>query len=391
MALDSQRSVFCGSGSAGVGVAGAKTQSDEAPLMVCGEQSSARLSVPKRRAVVSGAVRLFGSTERTTAPWREEANRASTEAIHRAGLDDEAQSEDDPVEDNPLILSFHPRYHGVDADRAIYPEPSRLLARGSRRHYPAVGLLVRRRLRLCQASQHHPHDGRRLGVLGHRLLRRRDQHARARRSSRSGASLPLVLQPRALLPHAGVLGHGAVSAPSWSGPHDVRVPQGRRADPVVPGQLEQGVRHYRRGSRRGGLHNAHEWQVACHAIRRNRPEGRTLQLAHAARLRQVLRDDPRSRLLLRSRFAQARQRAGRPRPRLLLHDRYRREREPVHQRGAGRESGQALLPLHAVHVAALAAARPRGSDRQVQGSFRHRLGQAPRGALGAHAGNGRGG
>lgn len=47
MALDSQRRVYRGSGSAGVGVAGAKTQSNEAPLMVCGEQVSARLLRPK--------------------------------------------------------------------------------------------------------------------------------------------------------------------------------------------------------------------------------------------------------------------------------------------------------------------------------------------------------
>ena len=114
--------------------------------------------------------------------------------------------------------------------------------------------------------QHRRHPGRRHGLLRHRLLRRRDPHAQPRRPRRRRAALHAVLQHRPLLPDAG-----RACSPGLY-PHQAGV--GHMMDDREPdprdgyrGDLNDALRHHRRGAQAGRLPHLRGRQVARHPAR----------------------------------------------------------------------------------------------------------------------------
>ena len=173
-------------------------------------------------------------------------------------------------------------------------------------------------------AQHHPHHGRRHGLLRHRLLRRRDRHAEPRPARRRAAlrftqfyNTARCCPTRAslltgLYPHQAGVGHMM----SDSG-HD-----GYRGRP------QPQLRDHRRGAQARRLRHLHGRQVARHP-QTAADRGPTGQLAAAARLRPLLRHDPRRRQLFDPEHADPRQHADRTRQRPRVPARAHRTTTPT--------------------------------------------------------------
>ena len=147
-------------------------------------------------------------------------------------------------------------------------------------------------------TQHHPHPQRRHGLLGHRLLRRRDPDAEPGRAGRGRAALHAVLQHGALLPVAGVAADRPVPAPGGRGPHD-----GRRRHRRLPGRPDAATASPspRRCSAAGyATYMSGKWHVTRH-----RATGPKHNWPLPARLRRLLRHHHRRGQLLRAAHADA--------------------------------------------------------------------------------------
>ena len=242
----------------------------------------------------------------------------------------------------------------------------------------------------ARGARHRRRAAGRPGLLGLRLLRRRDPHAGHRRGGGCGPALDR-LHDRADV-HAGPGSPAHRQEPARRG---LRLAHARRPRlPGLPGGGDEpGRAHAARAAARARLRHLWRGQVA----QRRRPPRhrgrRSVRLAAAARLRPLLRLLRRGDQLLLPGPPGRGQRvpaARRVPARLLQQRRLDRPGHPLPAWPPVRGPGQPAVPLRGAQRAARAAAGPPRGRRTLRRRLRRRLGRRARAALPAPDGPGRG-
>ena len=229
------------------------------------------------------------------------------------------------------------------------------------------------------AAERGARPGRRHGVFGHRMLRRRNPHPEHRSAGARRGQVFSVLQHGTVQSVPRVAAHRAPPAPDGH-----RHPDQRRSAAWISGHHQRALRHAGRSAEGRGVRHLPFRQVAprlrnAHAERR---------MAHAPRLRPLFWHADRMRFVLPAGHADARRgerRARGARSRLLLHRCDHRRGVRVHPGHARRPPRAAVLPLRRLHGAALAAPFARGGRGEISRDVRRGLGRAARTADAAAA------